>query len=125
MPQVEAGACGKPVLAINAMSMVDTLVHGETAYLAEVAVENRISETILGVEEGFEPGHRVAFDPPRIADYRASVPDLAKWLRALMTDPALRSRMGEAGRLRVARLFDYRAVARRLLEILAIRLGLQ
>jgi len=37
MPQVEAGACGKPVLGINAMGMLDTLIHGETAFLAGVA----------------------------------------------------------------------------------------
>jgi glycosyltransferase involved in cell wall biosynthesis len=37
MPQVEAGACGKPVIGINAMAMLDTLVHGRTAFLAGVA----------------------------------------------------------------------------------------
>ena len=40
MPQVEAGACEKPVISINAMGMLDTLVHGETAFLANVAQEN-------------------------------------------------------------------------------------
>ena len=39
MPQVEAGACGKPVIGIAAMAMLDTLVHGETAFLAGVAQE--------------------------------------------------------------------------------------
>src|SRR5450756_1705288 len=34
MPQVEAGACRKPVIGIKAMGMLDTLVHGETAFLA-------------------------------------------------------------------------------------------
>jgi starch synthase len=40
MPQVEAGACGKPVIGIKAMGMLDTLVHGETAFLANVAQKN-------------------------------------------------------------------------------------
>jgi len=34
MPQVEAGACGRPVVGIKAMAMLETLVHGETAFLA-------------------------------------------------------------------------------------------
>ena len=125
MPHVEAGACERPVLGIKAMAFLDTVVHGESGYLAEVGVENRIHETVLGVDEGFEPGHKVVFNPPRIADYRASVPDVAEGLRRLMTDPALRARMGRAGRERAARLFDYRVVARSFLEILKTRLGVE
>ena len=34
MIQVEANACGKPVIAIDAMAFKDTMIHGETAYLA-------------------------------------------------------------------------------------------
>ncbi len=34
MPQVEAGACGKPVLSIKAMGMLDTLIHGNTAFFS-------------------------------------------------------------------------------------------
>ncbi|UCD27450.1 MAG: glycosyltransferase family 4 protein, partial [Planctomycetota bacterium] len=48
MPQIEAGACSKPVIGIKAMAMLDTLIHGETALLAGIAQEIRISETILG-----------------------------------------------------------------------------
>lgn len=125
MPQVEAGACARPVLGIRAMALLDTIVHGATGYLAEVALENRIHETVLGVDEGFEPGHRITFDPPRIADYRASVDDVAEGLRRLMTDPLLRARMGAAARERVVRLFDYRVVARTFLEILRRRLGVE
>ena len=32
MPQIEAGACGKPVIGIRAMAMLDTLIDGETAF---------------------------------------------------------------------------------------------
>src|SRR5512142_1521663 len=39
MPQVEAGACEKPVIGMRAMGMLDTLVHGETAFLAGVGQE--------------------------------------------------------------------------------------
>jgi len=118
MPQVEAGACGKPVIGIRAMAMLDTLVDGETAFLAGVAETIHITEAVLGPESGFEPGHRVVFQHPRASDYRASVPDLAAGLDLLLNDPALREHMGRAGRERVVANYDYRVVARKLVEIL-------
>lgn len=124
MAQVEAGACEKPVIGIKAMAMLDTLVDGETALLADVAEEIRVSEVTLGEESGFEPGHKVVFDPPRVVDYRASVPDIARHLKALMNDPSLRKRVGEAGRKRVVERYDYRLVAKRLVEILQTKLGI-
>jgi len=118
MPQVEAGACGKPVIGIRAMAMLDTLVHGETAFLAGVAETIEITGAVLGREAGFEPGHHVVFEKPRVADYRASVPDIAVSMKLLLTDPGLRQRMGEAGRRRAVEHFDYRHVARRLMTVL-------
>ena len=122
--QVEANACGKPVVGIRAMGMLDTLVHEETALLARVATENYITEALLGPESGYAVGHRFVFDAPRIADYRADVNDIATYLLKLMTDPALRTRLGAAGRQRVVEHFHYRVVAQRLLRILSERLGL-
>jgi len=124
MGQVEAGACGKPVVGIHAMAMLETLVHGHTALLAGVAQENRATEAVVGPEAGFPPGHHVQFPNPRVVDYRASVPDLAAHFRALLNDGELRSRMGEAGRRRVGELYDYRVVARSFVEIVQRKLGL-
>jgi alpha-maltose-1-phosphate synthase len=123
MGQVEAGACGKPVIGIRAMAMLETLVHGQTALLAGVAKENVATGTVVGPEAGFEPGHRIEFSSPRIVDYRASVPDLAEHLRTLLNDPALCQRMGEAGRERALE-YDYRKVAQRFIEIVQRKLGL-
>ena len=122
MPHVEAGACEKPVIGIHAMANLDTLVHGETAYLARVAVEVRMKETTVGEDSGYEEGHRVVFKTPRSVDYRASVHDIAEYLLELMTKPELRSQMGQAGRKRVVKRYDYRAVAQRFLDICAERL---
>ncbi len=122
MTQVEAGACGKPVIGIKAMGMLDTLVHGQTAFLAEVADEIRITERTLGEEEGYEHSHRVVFRRPQTADYRASVHDIAKYLLRLMTDEKLRQSMGEAARKRVVEKFDYRFVARNFIQITSERL---
>ena len=124
MPQVEAGACGKPVISIKAMGMLDTLIHGETAFLAEVAKKIVVNEVVLGGESGFEDQHRVQFKVPRTVDYRASVHDIAKYLLTLMNDAALRDKMGKAGRERVVENFDYRVVAKRFVQIINDKLGI-
>lgn len=116
MIQVEANACEKPVIGMNAMGMKDTLVHGETALLANVATEVRIGEAILGEEHGFPNNHRLVFNQPRVSDYRASIYDLSEHLKTLMSDADMRQRMGEAGRRRVIEKFDYRVVARQFVD---------
>jgi glycosyltransferase involved in cell wall biosynthesis len=123
MGQVEAGACGKPVIGIRAMAMLETLVHGQTALLASVATENVATGATVGPEAGFEPGHRIEFASPRVVDYRASVPDLADHLRTLLNDPPLRLRLGQAGRERAIE-YDYRKVAQRFIDIVQRKLGL-
>lgn len=125
MPQVEANACGKPVLAIRAMALLDTMVHGETALLADIGEEIRIDEATVGEDAGFEDGHLVHFPCPRVVDYRASVPSVAEHLERLMTDPALRARLGAAGRQRAVAHFDYQVVARKFLDIASRRLKLK
>ena len=125
MIQVEANACARPVVAINAMAFLDTMVHGETAFLAGVAEERKISEGVFGNGDGDDDSHRIVFPNPRTVEFRASVPDVAKHLLTLMKDSALRRRMGEAGRKHVTELFDYRQVARRFVKIVSDRLGIQ
>lgn len=125
MIQVEANACGKPVIAINAMAFLDTMVHGETALLAGVAKEVRIGEAVLGEDQGFEAEHWVRFPALRTVDYRASVHDIAEHLLILMRDREMRDRMGDAGRLRVVDNFDYRVVARKFLDLMRDRLGVE
>jgi glycosyltransferase involved in cell wall biosynthesis len=124
MPQVEAGACGKPVISINAMALLETLVHGETAFLAGVDTEIMIKETTVGEESGWESKHRVVFPYPRTVDYRASVHDIAQYLMDLMQDEKLRRRMGEAGRRRVVEKYDYRVVAKRFVQLITEKLGI-
>jgi glycosyltransferase involved in cell wall biosynthesis len=121
---LEANACEKPVIAIDAMAFRDTMVHGETAFLAKVAEEKKISEGRFGQSHGIESDRRIVFPNPRTAEYRASVPDIAKYLRRLMQDSALRENMGDAGRRHVVEFFDYRQVAKRFVEIVSDRLGI-
>ncbi len=125
MIQVEAGACGKPVIGIKAMGMLDTMVHGENALLAAVAQEIRMREAAVGDESGYETGHRVVFKSPRIVDYRASVHDIANYLMDLMTDEQLRTKMGQAGRKRAVQYYDYRVIAKKFANIISTKLDIQ
>ena len=124
MPQVEAGACEKPVIGIRAMGMLDTLIHGETALLAKVANKIVVNDVVLGEESGYSGKHKVTFEHPRTVDYRASVNDIAKYLLQLMNDPALRDKMGHSARERVVEKFDYRVVAKQFVQIINDRLGI-
>ena len=125
MPQVEAGACGKPVISIEAMGMLDTLVQGKTAFLASIAKKIVVNEVTLGSESGFGGEHKVIFKEPRTVDYRADVQDIAKYLLILMKDADLRDKMGKAGRQRVVENFDYRIVAKRFVQIINDKLGIK
>ena len=124
MPQVEAGACGKPVIGINAMGRLDTLIHNKSAFLADVAKKIVVNEVILGEESGYEANRKVEFDIPRTVDYRANVQDIATYLLKLMEDEELRLKMGKAGRERAVEHFDYKVVTKKFLQILQDKLGI-
>jgi starch synthase len=124
MAQVEAGACGKPVVGMKAMGMLDTLVDGETAFLAKVAERIVATEVIIGEEAGFAEKQKIVFDIPRTVDYRADAEDIATHLQELMRHPLLRLQMGKAGRERAISHFDYRVVARKFVTIIQDKLGI-
>jgi len=124
MIQVEANACGKPVLGIKAMGLLDTMIHGETAYLARVAQEVRLTETMVGAESGYESGHRVIFNTPRTVDYRASIHDIADYLLELMQNAELRKKMGAAGRKRAVENYSHRVIAKRFVDMVSTKLGI-
>lgn len=124
MPQVEAGACEKPVIGIKAMGMLDTLIHEKTAFLAGVAKKIVVNEVLLGTESGFEGKQKIQFDIPRTVDYRANVQDIAKYMLTLMKDEKLRNEMGKAARKHVVENFDYKIVAKKFIQIIHDRLGI-
>lgn len=124
MPQVEAGACGKPVIGIRAMGMLDTLLHEKTAFLAEVAQKIVVKEVILGKESGFENKHKIEFDIPRTVDYRANVQEIAKYMLQLMNNKKLRNEMGNTARKHVVEHFDYKVVAKKFIQIVQDKLGI-
>lgn len=121
MVQVEAGACGKPVLGIKAMGLLDTIIHEKNGLLAKVGEEIKVERLVVGEEHGFQAGTVFEFDPPKVIDYRADVKDLAKHLERLMLDEPLRKKMGAEGRKRAVEVFDYRVVAKQFVEIIKKR----
>ena len=124
MPQVEAGACEKPVVSIEAMGMLDTLIHGKTAFMAKVARRISVDEVILGKESGYEDHYKVQFKVPRTVDYRADVQEIARYLLKLMNNMTLRNELGKAARKHVVQNFDYRVVAKRFVQIMNDKLGI-
>jgi glycosyltransferase involved in cell wall biosynthesis len=105
--------------------MLDTIIDGETGFLANVAQKIIVDQVMLGDESGFEDKHRVVFKEPRTVDYRANVHDIARHLMILMTDAELREKMGKAAREHVVQNFDYRIVAKRFVEIISDKLGIK
>ena len=124
MSQVEANACEKPVIGIKAMGLLDTMVDGETAFLANVAQKIVVDHATIGAEAGYEDNHRIDFDIPRVVDYRANSEDIAGFLTELMNHPLLRIQLGKAGRKRAVEHFDYRVVARQFVDIVSKKLGI-
>lgn len=124
MLQVEACACEKPVIGIQAMGMLDTLIHGETALLARVAEKIVVNEVSLPDESESTGYRKVIFDEPRTVDYRANVHDIAEYLHQLITQPLLRLELGQAARKRVVENFNYRKVAEQFVKIINDKLGI-
>jgi len=125
MIQVEAMACGKPVISINKMGPGETIVHNKTGLLAEVGEEVRLSDEWAFKHMGFSRKHLVKFDHPKTFAYRADVNDLRDHTLKLLSDDSLRETMGAQAREHVVKNFDYRDIAKRMLAITKDRLGLE
>lgn len=122
MPHVEAQACGKPVLSVDAMAIKETVIHGETGLLAGVGEWVSISEADVGPNEGYPQRRYIKFSEPKVIGVRANTDDLAEYVLQLMTDDDMAARMGAAGRCHVEKNFDYRDVARSVLSTLNERI---
>ena len=124
MIQVEAQACGIPVLSIDAMGPKETVVHGETGYLARVDATVDLESEIVYPEMGFAEQGRVVFDKPKTFAYRASVDDLAEYLSILFTNDEKRIQMGDAARVHAVQNFHYRNLASQMASTIKERLHL-
>ncbi len=124
MIQMEAEACGRPVVSINVGGPVDTIVHGKTGFLAEVGETVELKEEWAYEHMGFDADHKIVFDKPKIFAYRASVPDLAKYSLQLLTDDKLREEMGKNAYEHAMANFQYKDVAKKAMKHIGERLNL-
>ena len=121
MPHVEAQACGKPVLSVDAMGIQETVVHGQTGFLARVGRWVAITKGVAGPAAGYPETRVFRFENPKVIALRANVGDLAKYLLQLLSDDDLAEKMGAAARLHVQELFDYRNVAQHVADLIRER----
>lgn len=125
MIQVEAMACGKPVVSINAGGPAETIVHEKTGFLAKVSEEIQLTEEIVYPSMGFCSKQIIKFDNPKTFAYRADVNDLEKYTLMLLTDEKLREKIGKAGREHAVNNFDYKVTSKKMLDAIKGKLGLE
>jgi starch synthase len=94
---LEAMACGVPVVASAVGGIQEVVVHGETGFLVYL---DQMTES------PFEPLHPEKFSK-----------DLASRVNELMADPAKRRAFGAAGRRRVEQVFGWGAIARQTADL--------
>ena len=93
---LEAMACGTPVVASAVGGIKEVVVHGETGFLVPLSLKSGT----------FEPADAGSFEK-----------DFAHRVNQLMKDPELRLRMAKLGRHRVESSFSWSAIASRTLAL--------
>ena len=116
MIQLEAQACGKPVVSINVGGPRDTIVHGKTGFLVDVAHEVKLDREWVYKHMGFKKKMQIEFPVPKTFAYRADIGQLSACLAKLLSDDALAVSMGKAAADHALHNFHYRTVAQQMVD---------
>jgi len=118
MIQVEAMACGKPVISINVGGPRDTIVNGKTGYLVDVEEEIKLDREWAYSWMGFEEDHIIKFDKPKTFAYRANIDQLAEFTLKLINEDKLRNELGKNAAEHALKNFHYKEIARKMLKLI-------
>jgi alpha-maltose-1-phosphate synthase len=125
MIQMEAEACGVPVISINVGGPADTIIHGQTGYLAGIGDEIKLTEEWAYRHMGFDADHKIVFDEPKVLAYRANISDLVKYTKELLTNDALREEMGRNAAEHALASFQYQDIAKKAVDGIQEKLGIK
>ncbi|MBI2499041.1 glycosyltransferase family 4 protein [Candidatus Woesearchaeota archaeon] len=125
MIQVEAQACGKPVISINKMGPKETIVHKKTGFLADVAETIDLEQEWATRSMGFKERFLMKFDEPKTLGYRADVDQLAEYTLKLMQDKDLREKMGKEARKHTVKNFHYTHTSKIVSDLIKKKLNLE
>jgi spore maturation protein CgeB len=90
-----------------------------------------VAETVELTEEwaydsmGFDATHKIKFDQPKIFAYRASISDLVKYTKQLLTDDKLRDEMGKNAYQHAMKNFQYTDIAKKALKVIQEKLNIK
>lgn len=118
MLQLEAQACGKPVISINVGGPKDVIVHEKTGFLVDVESEVKLDREWVYPWMGFEEKHQIKFHEPKTFAYRANIDQLANYTLKLLTDDNLRNDMGKAAARHALENFHYKITAQKMLDLI-------
>lgn len=118
MIQLEAQACGKPVITINVGGPKDVVKQGETGFLADVEHEIKLDKEWVYKEMGFDKKMQIEFPIPKTFAYRANIDQLAEYTLRLIEDSDLRKKMGEAAAEHALKNFHYKVIAKRMINLI-------
>ncbi len=124
MIQVEAMACGKPVISIDAMGPKDTILHGQTGFLAKIGATVDLAEEWVTKEMGFKEVFKMKFDQPKTLAYRADTDELAKFTLDLLANDELREKMGASAAQHALDNFQYQNLAAKCANMLKEKFNL-